>query len=116
MQYESQYHMCYFFTNLIKTNLGLWYINFMSKREKLLNQILRGTSDSNISFKELCSLLQFLGFSVRIKGSHHIFWRDDIIEIINIQPLGAFAKPYQVKQIRELLIKYHMEIQHNDKV
>jgi hypothetical protein len=82
----------------------------MGKREKLFVQILHGISDTNISFNTLCSLMQFLGFSARIKGSHHIFWRDDIVEIINIQPVGAFAKPYQVKQIRELLLKYHLEI------
>lgn len=42
------------------------------RREKVLDQILRGTSDGNISFQELCDLLLYLGFSERIRGSHHI--------------------------------------------
>ncbi|HET9137610.1 MAG TPA: type II toxin-antitoxin system HicA family toxin [Candidatus Kapabacteria bacterium] len=76
----------------------------MSKREKLLERILRGTSDNDISFTELCSLLIALGFEERIKGSHHIFSYPGIAEIINIQPRGSNAKGYQVKQIRNLII------------
>jgi hypothetical protein len=50
-----------------------------------------------------------LGFSQRIKGDHHIFYREGIVEIINIQPNGAKAKSYQVRQIRELIVKYKLE-------
>lgn len=58
----------------------------MGKHEKLLNQILKGTSDANISFEGLCSLLQNIGFEMRIRGSHHIFTKDNINEILNLQP------------------------------
>ena len=54
---------------------------FMGKHDKLLIQILRGTSDANISFDDLCKLLINLGFKERIKGSHHIFTKDNIEEI-----------------------------------
>jgi hypothetical protein len=49
-----------------------------------------------------------IGFQERLSGgSHHIFYRDGIEEIINLQPLaGGKAKPYQVKQSRELIVKY----------
>jgi hypothetical protein len=50
-----------------------------------------------------------LGFSQRIKGDRHIFYREGVTEIINIQPNGAKAKPYQVRQIRELIVKYKLE-------
>lgn len=80
----------------------------MSKVKKLLLKILQATSDQNVSFNELCSLLLALGFKERIKGSHHIFYKENIAEIINIQPQGSKAKPYQVKQIRTLLIKYKL--------
>ena len=63
-------------------------------------------SDGNIGFLELCRLLEYIGFEERIKGDHHIFTRGDVEEIINIQPKGNKAKPYQVRQIRNLLIKY----------
>lgn len=49
----------------------------MSKAEKTLALILNATSDSNFSFRDICSLLLSLGFRERIKGSHHIFARDD---------------------------------------
>ena len=80
----------------------------MGKYEKLLQRILSGTSDNNIKFSELCQLLKKLGFSERIKGDHHIFTRDNIEEIVNIQPKNNKAKAYQVKQIRNLIVKYHL--------
>ncbi len=53
-------------------------------------------------------LLEGLGFQERIRGSHHIYTKDGLIEIINIQPKGSKAKPYQVKQIRNLILKYKL--------
>jgi hypothetical protein len=67
----------------------------MSKFEKFLLKILSGTSDKNIKFSELCTLLERLNFEKRIKGSHHIYYKRDIEEIINLQPTGSKAKPYQ---------------------
>ncbi|MFM2303532.1 MAG: hypothetical protein RLZZ135_941, partial [Cyanobacteriota bacterium] len=80
----------------------------MGKYQKLLVKILNGASDENISFSELKKLLSRLNFKERIKGDHHIFTREDILEIINIQPLGSKAKAYQVKQIRNLIVKYRL--------
>ncbi len=80
----------------------------MSKLKKILFQILQGTSDTNIPFKDLKILLKALGFEERIKGSHHIYARDDIIEIINLQSKGNNCKPYQVKQVRQLVLKYKL--------
>lgn len=80
----------------------------MSKIEKLIIKILSGNSDKNIDFDELIKLLKFLRFESRIKGSHHIFWKDGIEEILNIQSDGSKAKPYQVKQVRNIIIKYKL--------
>lgn len=80
----------------------------MGKHEKLLNQILKGTSDANIPFVGLCNLLQNIGFEMRIRGSHHIFTKDNIEEILNLQPKGTKAKPYQVKQVRSIILKYRL--------
>ncbi len=80
----------------------------MGTFEKLLNKILQGTSDKNILFTDICNLLKSLGFSERIKGDHHIFTRDGIEEILNLQPKQSKAKPYQVKQVRNILVKYRM--------
>jgi len=83
----------------------------LSKRT--LEKILKGLSDKNIKFRELRETLLELGFAERVKGDHHIFTKDKIIEIINIQPLkDGNAKAYQVKQIRNLILKYklHREV------
>ena len=80
----------------------------MAKHEKTLLQVLRGSSDSNVSFKELCVLLRHLGFDERIRGSHHIFTRQDVEEILNLQPIGAKAKAYQVKQVRGVILGYRL--------
>ena len=80
----------------------------ISQFSKQLLAILSGVSDNNIRFKELCNILDVLGFQCRIKGDHHIYYKDDIEEIINIQPLGNKAKPYQVKQVRNLILKYKL--------
>jgi predicted RNA binding protein YcfA (HicA-like mRNA interferase family) len=77
----------------------------MNKHKKLIEKILLGKSDSNINFQELVNLLIFLGFEMRIKGDHHIFFKQGVEEIINIQPIRKLAKNYQVKQIRKFLLK-----------
>ena len=81
----------------------------MGKQEKLIIKILSGRQDASINFSETVSLLHALGFTLRIKGSHHIFYQEGIEEIINIQSDGSKTKPYQVKQIRDLIVKYRLE-------
>ena len=78
----------------------------MSRAEKLLQRILSGTSDAQIPFHGLRRLLLRLGFNERIRGDHHIFTREGVQEILNLQPRGGNAKPYQVKQVRAVLLTY----------
>ena len=80
----------------------------MGKTENTLLAVLRGGSDNNIGFSDLRNLLEALEFEVRIKGDHFIYTKHGVAEIINIQPLGNKAKPYQVKQIRNLILKYKL--------
>ncbi len=68
----------------------------MSRFDKTLEKVLRGTSDANIDFDDLRQLLQGLDFQERVRGSHHIYSRDGVMEIINLQAKGSKAKPYQV--------------------
>ena len=82
----------------------------MAKIDKIKERVLFGLSDSNIEFDDLRKLLQALGFSERIKGSHHIFVKIDIEEIINIQPIKSKAKAYQVKQVRNIILKYRLGV------
>ena len=80
----------------------------MSRHERLVQTILRGRSDANVRFNELRALLRYLGFEERVRGSHHLFNREGIVEIINLQSRGGHAKPYQVKQVRRLILKYKL--------
>ncbi len=80
----------------------------MTRANKILERVLHGTSDANISFSDLRGLVVRLGFSERIRGSHHIFWKDGVEEILNLQPKGNKAKPYQVKQVRHVILKYRL--------
>jgi hypothetical protein len=56
----------------------------------------------------MCHLLIVLGFSERIRGDHYVFSRDGVREILNLQPTGTKAKPYQVKQVREVFLRYKL--------
>jgi hypothetical protein len=69
---------------------------------------LSGTAAANIRFSDLRNLLLHLGFTERIKGNHHIFHREGIPEILNLQPKSGMAKPYQVKQVRNLIVRYKL--------
>ncbi len=79
----------------------------MPNLDQVLKRVLGGRSDNNIGFDDLCNVLRRLGFSERIRGDHHIFTRPDVREILNLQPLrDGKAKPYQVRQVRDVLKDY----------
>lgn len=80
----------------------------MSRHDRLVNTILRGRSDANIRFSDLRALMRYLGFEERVRGSHHLFDKDGIVEIVNLQSRGGHAKPYQVRQVRRLILKYKL--------
>ena len=80
----------------------------MSKFDKIILKLLAGNADRNIDFSDLVQILIKFGFIEKIKGSHHIYYKSGIDEIINLQPLNNKAKAYQVKQVREILIKYKL--------
>ena len=83
----------------------------MSRAKKVVARILAGSSDANLAFDDLCFALERAGFTRRTgKGSHTLFFKTGIEEILNLQPKGSQAKPYQVKQVRELILKYQLEI------
>ncbi len=73
--------------------------------EKTLQRLLSGTADAAIRFDDLCQLLERLGFEKRVRGSHHLFRKSGVEEKINLQHEGAHAKPYQVRQVRAVILK-----------
>ena len=87
----------------------------MATANELLSRILGGAADANIRFSQLRNLLRRLGFDERIRGDHHIFTKNGVEEIINLQPQGNKAKPYQVKQVRGVIVKYRLSGEDNEK-
>ena len=79
------------------------------RRPRLLRRIIAGEANVNIRFDDLRNLLLRLGFDERVRGSHHIFSRDDLGEILNLQRSGSQAKPYQVRQVRRIILEYQLE-------
>jgi predicted RNA binding protein YcfA (HicA-like mRNA interferase family) len=74
-----------------------------------MRRILSGRSDANVRFDDLRRLLSRLGFIERIRGSHHIFTKSGVSEMINLQRDGSQAKPYQVRQVRRTILRHKLE-------
>ena len=85
----------------------------MSNPRKTLDRLLSGQADANLDFADLLRLLDKLGFASRIRGSHHLFHQTGIEEILNLQPKGSQAKPYQVRQVRDVVLKYKLSLEKN---
>jgi hypothetical protein len=83
----------------------------MGEHEKLYEHILVRRSDANVPFAGLCALLKKLGFEERIRGDHYIFTMGQVEEILNLQPKSGKAKPYQVKQVRGVILKYNLTLE-----
>ncbi len=81
----------------------------MDRDERLRRRILDGRSDANVRFEDLRRFLLRLGFVERTRGSHHIFRRQGVRELVNLQRDDSQAKPYQVRQVRMIVLKYSLE-------
>ncbi|MCY4601845.1 MAG: type II toxin-antitoxin system HicA family toxin [Acidobacteria bacterium] len=82
----------------------------MNRNRALFRRILTGRSDANLRFEDLRVLLRALGFVERVRGSHHVFRREGVAEKINLQRDNGHAKPYQVRQVRRVILKHGLEV------
>lgn len=80
----------------------------MTRWDRLTDRILRPGAEADVGFDELCGLLAHLGFEMRVRGSHHLFSKPGVVERINLQRDGSKAKPYQVRQVRVVILKYRL--------
>jgi predicted RNA binding protein YcfA (HicA-like mRNA interferase family) len=63
----------------------------------------------NVRFETLCQTAESFGFKFKGgKGSHKIFVKEGIKELLNFQNVGGKAKPYQVKQLLKIVEKYSL--------
>ena len=80
------------------------------KKRKLLQKLLSGTK--NIRFSEAVAGAEMFGFRLeRINGSHHIFIHPEVAELVNLQDVKGKAKPYQVKQLLQLIERYNLQME-----
>ncbi len=76
---------------------------------KLLQKAL--SSPANLRFDEASALARAFGFHLsRVSGSHHIFAHRGVRELVNLQEVTGKAKPYQVKQLLELVERYNLSL------
>jgi hypothetical protein len=61
--------------------------------KQILLKVLSGTADANVRFDDLRSLLRTLGFAERVKGSHHIFTRPEVVEISIFNRAAPWPSP-----------------------
>jgi predicted RNA binding protein YcfA (HicA-like mRNA interferase family) len=79
-------------------------------RRKLLKKIIDGSK--NIRFSDMVDLVRGFGFELaRTEGSHHIFFRPDIPELVNLQSVKGQAKPYQMRQFLKLVEKHNLKLE-----
>ena len=82
----------------------------MPNIKTIYNDVISRNRDNNIRFSDMQRLLDYFGFDLRVKGDHFIYTRSDVREIINVQPNGNKAKAYQIKQLREIIKEYDLEV------
>jgi predicted RNA binding protein YcfA (HicA-like mRNA interferase family) len=76
----------------------------MTKAEKLKKKAKNSTG--SLSFKQLCSLAEDVGFElIRQKGSHRFYYHHGIKKGLSFQPAkdGKSAKSYQLKQLKDTI-------------
>ena len=63
----------------------------------------------------MVNLVQGFGFTLsRTDGSHHIFTRPGIPELVNLQNIKGQAKPYQIRQFLKLVEKHNLKLEENE--
>lgn len=77
--------------------------------KKIYDAVINGNRDKSIRFADLQRLLEYFDFKCSVRGDHFIYRRSDT-PIINLQPDGNNAKPYQVRQVRKIMKDKGMEV------
>ncbi len=78
----------------------------MNKKE-IYEELKRNTK--NVKFEKICRAAELFGFKFRGgKGSHRIYVKRDVREMLNFQNVKGKAKSYQVKQFLRIVEKYNL--------
>lgn len=80
------------------------------RKRKLFQKLLSGSK--NIRFSELSSCAEAFGFQLsRTSGDHHIYRHPEVPELVNLQDVGGKAKPYQVKQLLQMIERHNLRLE-----
>lgn len=82
----------------------------MANARRTLDAVKRG--QGVIPFRDLQRLLGVLGFHLdRVSGSHHIYRHPKANRPLNVQPVGKDAKPYQIRQLRDMIEEFGLSLE-----
>ncbi len=74
----------------------------MSKVEKLFDKIRN--NPRNVRFNDICKLAETFGFEYKGgRGSHKLYMKKSVNEMLNFQNVNGMAKPYQVRQFLKII-------------
>ncbi len=83
------------------------------KKRKLLQKLLSGSK--NIRFSEASACAKSFGFQPsRVTGDHHIYQHPQVPEMVNLQDIGGKAKPYQVRQLLQIVERYNLQLEDDE--
>ena len=81
----------------------------MASARKVFDAVLSGSG--TINFRDFERLLTALGFRLdRTSGSHRIYLHPRVPRPLSIQPFGKDAKPYQVRQLRDMIREFELRL------
>ncbi|MDK2974180.1 MAG: hypothetical protein PWP08_551 [Methanofollis sp.] len=67
------------------------------------------SNPKNIRYEDLCQAAEAYGFRLKGgKGSHRVYTREGVREILNFQDVNGRAKPYQVRQLLKVIEMYNL--------
>ncbi|MCL0040237.1 type II toxin-antitoxin system HicA family toxin [Thermodesulfovibrionales bacterium] len=76
-------------------------------KKKIYKELKR--NPNNVRFEMLCRAAELFDFRFRGgKGSHRIYVKDGVREMLNFQNVKGKAKPYQVKQFLKIIERYKL--------
>lgn len=85
----------------------------MTRKQKLLKRLL--ASPKNVRFSDAVTLAEAFGFRLsRTSGSHRIFVHSEVPQLLNLQEVDGEAKPYQVRQLLQLIERHNLRIEADD--
>ena len=78
----------------------------MDKRQLLLRI---SNNPNNVDFKDFIRIIDAFGFILkRSHGSHFIYKKPGVSQLINVQNVNGKAKSYQVRQFLDILELYNL--------